>query len=76
MKQNQVTEKLFALLNSGGARQTSTITLTDGNTLVGIPHGFHMFNAYCSMDVFNPQTSVSQSIPLDTVTDIVTDGFR
>ena len=54
MNQNKVTEKLFALLNSPRGRKPSTITITGGGTIVGIPHGFHMFSNSCLMDVFKP----------------------
>jgi hypothetical protein len=62
MSQNEVVGKLLALINSQKRHNASTITLKDGGTIVGIPHGFHMFNNYCSMDVYDPKTEVSRSI--------------
>ena len=76
MNQKDVTKKLFALLNSPGGRESSTITFADGRKIVGVPHGFHLFNGSSSMDVLDPQTMSSRSYSLDTVTDITTPGFE
>jgi hypothetical protein len=72
MPDPKVIKKLLDLMNSGSQRELSQVVFTDGNTTIGIPHGFHLYHGTSYMDLFDVSGNSSEHIALDRVKDIVT----